>query len=74
MAKLVNRVQATCTYRSQTRLTSRLVRSQLDCKNYDFSQRIVGVWNSLDGEVVEYKTVNSLNSKVDKWLKNHGYY
>jgi len=35
-------------------------------------QRIVGVWNSLDAEVVKCKTVNSFKSKVDKWLRFHG--
>ena len=48
--------------------------SRLDCRYYDFSQSIVGVWNSLDGEVVECKTVNSFKSTVDKWFRSHGYY
>ena len=49
-------------------------RSWIDCRCFNFSQRVIGIWNSLDGEVVECKTVNSLKSKVDKWLKSHGYY
>ena len=41
-------------------------RSWLDCRYYDSSQRMLGVWNSLDGRVVECKTVNSFKSKIDK--------
>ena len=49
-------------------------KSWLNSRYYDFSQKIVGVWNSKDDEVVKCKTVNSLKSKVDKWLRSHGYY
>ena len=49
-------------------------RSRLDCRYYDFSQRIVGIWNSLDDEVVECKAVNSFKAMVDKWLKSYEYY
>ena len=49
-------------------------RSRPDCSGYDLYQRKVGVWNSLDGEVVECKTVNSFKSTVDKWFRSHGYY
>ena len=49
-------------------------RSRHDCRYYEFFQRIVGVWNSLDDAVVECKTIISFKSQVNKWLKSHGYY
>ncbi|XP_045111446.1 uncharacterized protein LOC123504743 [Portunus trituberculatus] len=37
-----------------------------DIKKYSFPQRIVGIWNALEKEVVEAKTIHGFKEKLDK--------
>ena len=37
-----------------------------DIKKYSFPQRTVGIWNGLEKEVVEAKTIHRFKEKLDK--------
>lgn len=50
-------------------------RSRLDIRKYNFSSRIVGLWNMLPNWVVLSESVNSFKNNLDKfWLPQDLYY
>jgi len=45
-------------------------RAKYDLRKYFFSNRVVNVWNSLPGHVVNADTVNCVKSRLDKFWAN----
>jgi len=52
-------------------LRLRKSRAKYDLRKYFFSNRVVKVWNSLPGHVVNADTVNCFKSRLDKFWANH---
>src|SRR5664279_2348951 len=40
----------------------------LDCRKFVFSQKVINIWNSLDGDIVACDSVNSFKSRVE-WCR-----
>jgi len=51
-------------------LRLRKSRAKYDLRKYFFSNRVVNVWNSLPGHVVNVDTVNCFKSRLDKLWAN----
>ena len=45
-------------------------RAKYDLRKYFFSNRVVNVWNSLPGRVVNADSVNCFKSRLDKFWAN----
>ena len=43
-------------------------RFRLEAGRFSFGNRVVGMWNSLPGDIVEEETVNGFKGKLDKFL------
>ena len=43
-----------------------------DVRGRSFTQRVVGAWNSLPGEVVEAYTVMAFKGRLDKYMNRMG--
>ena len=48
------------------------VRFKRDVRGRFFTQRVVGTWNSLPGEVVEADTVMTFKGRLDKYMNEMG--
>lgn len=49
-------------------------RSRLDIRKYFFSNRIVDAWNALPQDVVSADTINLFKSRLDRFIKNAGWW
>jgi hypothetical protein len=45
----------------------------LDCRKYSFSKRVINIWNSLEENIIESRTVDSFKVNIDKFLKERGF-
>ena len=46
------------------------VRTNIDVRKYNFSVRVIGIWNSLPNDVILAASINSFKNKLDNfWIK-----